>query len=117
MLWLDSFVDVVFFVDLFDGVNFISYNKEKVFVKFMVKCLNIFLDKFWVVVVVYGLNLWLEIGLDDNNDFFFFNSIMDSMVFLGGFCRIDKVLEIVVNVLNELCILCLKIVVLLMFGW
>lgn len=45
-LSLDNIVDVVFFLDILDGVNFFDFKKEKVFVKLLVKCLNVLLGKF-----------------------------------------------------------------------
>ena len=106
----------MFLVDSSDGVNPISYNKEKAFVKFMAKRLNISPDKSRAAVVAYGSNSRLEIGLDDNNDLPSFNSIMDSMASLGGPRRIDKALEIAANVLNDSRISRPKIVVLLTSG-
>lgn len=58
-------VDIVFFIDLFIVVGIDGFNKEKSFVKLMVKYMNVFLGKFRVFVIFYYFSICIILNFID----------------------------------------------------
>ena len=109
-------MDVVFLVDTSNGVNFISFNKEKAFVKLLAKRLNVSPGKSRAAVIAYGSNSQLGINFDSYSDLPAFEKLLDRIAYIGGTRRIDKALEAAAGVLKDSRPSIPKMVVLLTSG-
>lgn len=112
----ENVVDIVFLVDASSGVNSINFSKEKSFVKFLAKRVNVSPGKSHAAVTVYGSYSKLGIDFDSYGDLAAFERLVDGIAYLGGARRIDEALKAAVGALEKSRPTIPKIVVLLTSG-
>lgn len=109
-------MDVVFLVDSSNGVNLISFYKEKIFVKLLAKRLNVSPKKSHAAVITYGSRARLDIDFNGYYDLPAFERLVDRIAYIGGARRIDKAFEAAAGALKGSRPSVSKMVVLLTSG-
>lgn len=112
----DVDVDIVFLVDFLGSVGRENFGKLKDFVNNVVCFLNLVLGRFRVVVIFYSSFVWLVIGFSGYFIMWIFKVDVDKFLFVGGLRRIDCGLDVVVILLENVFLICVKVVIVLIVG-
>lgn len=85
----------------------------------MMSWLNFYLGEsdFWVGFMVYSEEVIVFLNIDNWESKFVLERMVDNLLYLKKGRRIDRVLEVVINVLKDVGIDNLKFVILVIVGW